>query len=135
MAWPTTAIVSAKRSAKLLGRTAASTPSGMASTSAKAMAEAPSDHGDRQPREDHVGDRLAQRVGAAEIAAQRAGEPVEILHGDGPVEAVELADRLDVGGPRALAGDGDGRVAGDIDHREGDAARRSAPPAARHPTV
>ena len=41
MAWPTTASVRAKRSAKLLGRTAASTPSGMASTSAKAMAQAP----------------------------------------------------------------------------------------------
>ena len=98
MAWPTTASVSAKRSAKLLGRTAASTPSGMASTSAKAIAQAAEDHGDRQPREDHVGHRLAQRVGAAEIAPQRAGEPVEILHGDRPVEAVELADRLDVGG-------------------------------------
>ena len=41
IAWPITASVSAKRSARLLGHTAASTPSGMASTSAKAMAEAP----------------------------------------------------------------------------------------------
>ena len=39
IAWPTTASVSAKRSKMLLGRTAASTPSGMASSSAKAIAE------------------------------------------------------------------------------------------------
>ena len=41
MAWPTTATVRAKRSKMLLGRTAASTPSGIASTSAKPMAAAP----------------------------------------------------------------------------------------------
>ena len=104
----------------LLGRTAASTPSGMASTSAKAMAEAPSTMvtGSRAKITSATGWRSV--IGAAEIAAQGTGEPVEILHGDRPVEAVELADRLDVCGPRAFAGDGDGRIARDVDHREGD---------------
>jgi hypothetical protein len=41
MAWPTTAMVSASRSMRLLGRTAASTPSGIESASAKSMAAAP----------------------------------------------------------------------------------------------
>ena len=41
IAWPTTASVSAKRSIRLLGLTAAQTPRGMASSSAKAIAEAP----------------------------------------------------------------------------------------------
>ena len=42
IAWPMTASVSATRSKMLLGFTAASTPSGIASTSANVMAQAPS---------------------------------------------------------------------------------------------
>ena len=77
-------------------------------------------HGDGQPRENHLRNRLAQRIRTPEIPAQGAGEPIEILDGDGPVEAVELANRLDVGGTCALAGDGNRRIARNVDHREGD---------------
>ena len=84
------------------------------------MADSAQDQGDGQAREDDVGDRLAQRIGAAEVAAQRPRQPVEELDHDRPVEAVELADGFDVLGPGALAGDGNRRIAGDIDHGEGD---------------
>ena len=120
MAWPTTASVRAKRSARLLGRTAASTPSGMASTSAKAIAQAPRIMvtGSRAKITSATGWRSVYE--RPKSPAQGTGEPVEILDDDGPVEAVELADRLDVRRPRAFAGDGDSRIARDVDHREGD---------------
>ena len=120
MAWPITASVSAKRSARLLGRTAASTPSGMASSSAKAIAEAPSAMvtGSRAKITSATGWRSVYERPKSPCKAPASQS--RYCDGDGPVEAVELADRLDVGGTRALAGDGNRRVARDVDHREGD---------------
>ena len=57
--------------------------------------------GDRHALGDQVRDAVLEEVALAEIADQRAADPVEELHVERAVEAVGLADDLDVGLRRA----------------------------------
>ncbi len=70
---------------------------------------------------DHLGDVLLQVEGLTEVALQHAADPDAVLHVDGLVEALLLADRLDLLFGRVLAGEHAGRVARDhVEHDERD---------------
>lgn len=56
---------------------------------------------------------------AAEIALDRTSQPVEILDEDWPVEAVNVANPLDVGFRSGLGRNRHCRITRQIDHRKG----------------
>ena len=114
-----TASQSAKRSIQVLRFSAASAPSGMAI----AMVTNECGKGKGQGRADTLCDqrcdRLVPIVAYAEIAAQHACEPVSVAHPKGPVEAETLAYLLDHLRVSILAGNGVGRIGGDVEEHEG----------------
>ena len=72
--------------------------------------------GDGEAVEDHAADRLVLAEVEAEIAAQRAGQPAQVLGGQRLVQMEGFAQRADALGRGLVAEDGDGRVAGHQAH-------------------
>src|SRR6185312_1599588 len=69
---------------------------------------------------DQLRNRLVVEERASEIAMQRPVRPVEILHIEGTVEAVEMRHLRDLLGLRRIAGQRRGKVAGEPQQAEAD---------------
>jgi hypothetical protein len=87
--------------------------------SRKAEADQAERHGDRHALEDQIGHAVLEEEAFTEVADNRAAHPVHELHYHRTVEAVGLADDLDVLLRGAGSGDRDGEVAGQARQHEG----------------
>ena len=96
-ACPATAIASATRSIQLFGFSAAATPSGTATTSARRRAtRSPSTSVTGSLSSTSARHAALEVVRGAEIATQHAPDPAEVLHDDRPIEPVQRPHGGDV---------------------------------------
>ena len=97
IAWPTMVNMVTPRSIQVFSRIAAKMPSGIEMISARLKPDQTEGHGDRHAPRDQVGHAVLEEEAVAEVADHGAADPAEELDMERTIEAVGLADDLDVG--------------------------------------